>query len=246
MPDDFNFIIRTYNDAFPKGSQVYLCYGRMSNRSMLQRYGFCLPYNKYNYLFIKLRLEPDDPDFLMKKHIIRKFFSIDPDSSNPDKTDISSKHFKIYFQKLNTKILKFIKIINFNPDLDDFSCILESRSLSLEFLSFQRLLAVYENFLKSFPTSLADDSKLLKTPEKLTARQYFAVVYRMEFKRIIVNQINLVKLVLHILERLMKGVTLDFAVTRVFELEQKKEVVVNRVMIDNYLTSLKRGLEKNQ
>jgi len=225
---------------------VYLCYGRMSNRSMLQRYGFCLPYNKYNYLFIKLRLEPDDPDFLMKKHIIRKFFSIDPDSSNPDKTDISSKHFKIYFQKLNTKILKFIKIINFNPDLDDFSCILESRSLSLEYLSFQRLLAVYENFLKSFPTSLADDSKLLKTPEKLTARQYFAVVYRMEFKRIIVNQINLVKLVLHILERLMKGVTLDFAVTRVFELEQKKEVVVNRVMIDNYLTSLKRGLEKNQ
>jgi len=225
---------------------VYLCYGRMSNRSMLQRYGFCLPYNKYNYLFIKLRLEPDDPDFLMKKHVIRKFFSIDPDSSNPDKTDISSKHFKIYFQKLNTKILKFIKIINFNPDLDDFSCILESRSLSLEYLSFQRLLAVYENFLKSFPTSLADDSKLLKTPEKLTARQYFAVVYRMEFKRIIVNQINLVKLVLHILERLMKGVTLDFAVTRVFELEQKKEVVVNRVMIDNYLTSLKRGLEKNQ
>ena len=225
---------------------MYLCYGRMSNRSMLQRYGFCLPYNKYNYLFIKLRLEPDDPDFLMKKHVIRKFFSIDPDSSNPDKTDISSKHFKIYFQKLNTKILKFIKIINFNPDLDDFSCILESRSLSLEYLSFQRLLAVYENFLKSFPTSLADDSKLLKTPEKLTARQYFAVVYRMEFKRIIVNQINLVKLVLHILERLMKGVTLDFAVTRVFELEQKKEVVVNRVMIDNYLTSLKRGLEKNQ
>lgn len=44
----------------------------------------------------------------------------------------------------------------------------------------------------------------------------------------------------------MKGMTLDFAVTRVFELEQKKEVVVNRVMIDNYLTSLKRGLEKNQ
>ena len=47
---------------------------------------------------------------------------------------------------------------------------------------------------------------------------------------------------MHILERLMKGMTLDFAVTRVFELESKKEFIVNRMMIDNYLTSLKNGL----
>lgn len=83
---------------------------------------------------MKLRLEPDDPDFVMKRSIIRKFFSIDPES--PDKMDISSKHFKLYFQKLNTKILKFVKILTFNPELDDFACILESRSLSLEYLSF--------------------------------------------------------------------------------------------------------------
>lgn len=56
----------------------------------------------------------------------------------------------------------------------------------------------------------------------------------------------MIKIVLHILERLMKGLTLDFAVTRVFELESKKEFIVNRMMIDNYLTSLKKGLEKNQ
>jgi hypothetical protein len=65
-------------------------------------------------------------------------------------------------------------------------------------------------------------------------------------KKILANQINLIKIVLHILERLMKGMTLDFAVTRVFELESKKEFIVNRMMIDNYLSSLKRGLEKNQ
>ena len=44
----------------------------------------------------------------------------------------------------------------------------------------------------------------------------------------------------------MKGMTLDFAVTRVFEFESKKEFVVNRMMIDNYLTSLKKGLARNQ
>ena len=44
----------------------------------------------------------------------------------------------------------------------------------------------------------------------------------------------------------MKGMTLDFAVTRVFELESKKEFPLNRLMIDNYLTSLKNGLARNQ
>ena len=68
------------------------------------------------------------------------------------------------------------------------------------------------------------------------------MVYRTEMKKVLINQINLIKIVLHILERLMKGMTLDFAVTRVFELESKKEFIVNRMMIDNYLTSLKNGL----
>lgn len=60
------------------------------------------------------------------------------------------------------------------------------------------------------------------------------------------NQIKLVKVVTHILERLMKGMTLDFAVTRVFELESKQDFVLNRKMLDNYLTSLKNGLQKNK
>lgn len=44
----------------------------------------------------------------------------------------------------------------------------------------------------------------------------------------------------------MKGMTLDFAVTRIFELESKQDVVINRLMIDNYLTSLKKGLAINK
>jgi len=89
---------------------------------------------------------------------------------------------------------------------------------------------------------------LLKDPEqraKLSARQYFAVIFRSEQKRILVNQIKLVKVVLHILERLMKGVTLEFAVTRIFELESRQDHHVNRLMIASYLKSLERGLKKN-
>lgn len=51
---------------------------------------------------------------------------------------------------------------------------------------------------------------------------------------------------MHILERLMKGMTLEFAVMRIFELESKNDHPLNRLMLDSYLTSLQRGLKKNQ
>lgn len=72
---------------------------------MLKRYGFCLAMNKYNYIFIKLRLEQNDPEFKYRQFVIRKFFSID---SKPKKNgddigvEISSRHFKVYYQRLNT------------------------------------------------------------------------------------------------------------------------------------------------
>jgi hypothetical protein len=56
----------------------------------------------------------------------------------------------------------------------------------------------------------------------------------------------LLRILSHILERLMKGMSLDFAVTRVFEFESKKEMPLNRLMLDNYLNSLKLGLKKNK
>ena len=193
---------------------------------------------------IKLRLEQQDPDFAQRHFIIKKFFCIEKESMS---LDVSSRHFKIYFQRLNMKVLKFVKILTFNINEDDLACIMETRSLSLEFLSLQRLKNVYQDFLSSFETSLKEDLRVLKEDkEKLNHRVLFALIYRIEQKRILVNQIRLIDVVLIILSRLMRGMTLEFAVTRVFDLESKKEYPINRLMIDNYLSSLKAGLEKNK
>ena len=103
--------------------------------------------------------------------------------------------------------------------------------------------------MDQFPTTLQQDMADLRDPVKLaslTVRQHAAYTYRSEQKRIMINQIKLVKILLHMIERLMRGMTLDFSVLRVFELETKKEFPVNRLMIDNYLSSLKRGMKKNE
>jgi hypothetical protein len=101
---------------------VFLCYGRMSNRDALKRYGFCLSQNKYNNMCIKLRLEQNDPEFKYRRYIIQKFFSVDrsdgkvkteEDNDEDSSMDIQSRHFRIYYQKLNTSKLKFILFLMF-------------------------------------------------------------------------------------------------------------------------------------
>ena len=134
IPEDFKFIMKTGQDTFPKGSQVFLCYGRMTNREMLKRYGFCIKNNKYNNMFIKLRLEVSDPDFKYRLFILQKFFSLDADTKRGG-VNVSSRHFKVHYHHFNMKVLKFLKILSFNVKEDDISCIVETRSLSLEYIS---------------------------------------------------------------------------------------------------------------
>lgn len=198
VPSEYEFQIKTSQDVYPKGSQVYICYGRMSNREMLKRYGFCLMNNKYNNIFIKLKLELNDPDFKYRYYILQKFFQVEI-SSKDNVVSVQSRHFKIFYQKLNTKMLKFIKIINFNVKTDEISTVVETRSLSLEYVSFQKLKAVYEDFLNNFPTTLREDLDFMKDPirmKELSVRQYMGMVYRTEQKRILINQIKLVKIVM--------------------------------------------------
>jgi hypothetical protein len=145
-------------------------------------------------------------------------------------------------------MLKFIKIINFNVKTDEISTVVETRSLSLEYVSFQKLKAVYEDFLNNFPTTLREDLDFMKDPirmNELSVRQYMGMVYRTEQKRILINQIKLVKIVMQILERMMRGATLEFAVLRVHEFETAKDHVINRLMLKSYLNSLEKGLQAN-
>jgi len=76
-------------------------------------------------------------------------------------------------------------------------------------------------------------------------RQYFSMVFRTEQKRVLINQIKLIRILMHILERVMRGQTLEFAVLRVHELESKLDHPVNRMMLNNYLQSLEKGMKAN-
>ena len=54
--------------------------------------------NKYNNIFIKLRLELKDPDFKYRYYIMQKFFQVEIEG-NPQNgvICIQSRHFKVYY-----------------------------------------------------------------------------------------------------------------------------------------------------
>ena len=87
-------------------------------------------------------------------------------------------------------MLKFVKIVNFDVKKDDIACVLQARSVSLEYLCVKKLLAIYNEFLNMFPTSLDEDMKQLRDPafqKQLSLRQYMGMIYRTEQKRILIN-----------------------------------------------------------
>lgn len=56
-PDNF-FVLTTMEKNFiEKDTQVFICYGRRSNRYLLSGYGFGLPNNKYNTLSFRIWLD---------------------------------------------------------------------------------------------------------------------------------------------------------------------------------------------
>ena len=136
----------------------------MSNRDMLKRYGFCLTNNKYNNIFIKLKLELKDPDFKYRYYIMQKFFQVELNGNKEGVVSIQSRHFKVYYQKFNTKMLKFVKIINFDVKKDDIACVFEARSISLEYMCIKKLILIYQDFLNMFGTSLDEDMTIMRSP----------------------------------------------------------------------------------
>ena len=130
LKDSYEFVLTTRTQYFAKDSQVYITYGRLCNRESLKRYGFCNPLNKYNYLQIKLQLSSQDPHIQKRRFLISQLFS---DVVSTEEQTV--KEFKIFEQRFNTKILKFIKLLNCSVSKSMVSNVLESKSVALEYIS---------------------------------------------------------------------------------------------------------------
>lgn len=109
------------SDRFEKGSQVYFCYNRLTNRSMLSKYGMALEYNKYEFVHLRRNIIPDILEYAPYALNYVKYFELS-----------KFKRFIISHAKFNTKIISFAKAQIFDVSLHTVSDIFYPTNVDLE------------------------------------------------------------------------------------------------------------------
>jgi len=232
--DKFDYFIMkaSSKDQFEKGAQVYFCYGRLSNRLMLLRYGCALEWNKYDHVHLKV---PYTDEFKNNSYIKDKviYFRMN-----------KWKRFKLRRISFCTNLVDYCKATFFNINSKHtIDMLLTPSNPDLELLGLHKAKSLLEEFLASFSHTLEENEQQLKDPN-VFYHDYFAIVYKIERQRVAYSHLNGVNVLIEIIGRLKKGVTGEFSLLRVHDLETDEEYHRNRVFLQNYTLRLLKYYKK--
>lgn len=186
--DKFASIVAGPDEQYKPGDEVFMSYGRYSNRQLLSGYGFALKDNQYNYARIKVHirdLAADDEQARVLANI--KGFCV----------------FKLKKSTFPYELIKVLRGINWKPDLP-IEGFFKAQVLNIESLSLSIGLRVLKSARASFPTSLDHDTSLLLNPN-LPLNNYFSLLYRKQVKEILTANIKYLESGQEILKRLSHG-----------------------------------------
>jgi hypothetical protein len=220
--DDDNYFmmstgIRTF---FRKGEQVLNAYGRLNNRNLLLDYGFAIEDNRYDTVYFLLWLPRSGREGLVKLEDIEA--KSQDYMENTELYGLKKKRFNIdvfvYFREMMNVTVK-----NFPSKVE----------VELEIID--KFLAICLEMHDEFPTSLDEDLEILnRNPGH---RLKSALFYRINQKKIILNQIKMLECLRKEIEKIQQGMVLDcHLVGRSFE------EVRDLYPLKSYLQSLERYL----
>jgi hypothetical protein len=168
-------IVAGPNEHYEKGSEVYMSYGRYSNRQLLGVYGFALKVNKYNFAEVKIPISALGPESIKEKV---KFEDLSMDSL---------VRFKLKENVLCQDIVKLIRKLNWRLGMPR-DAFFKARIIGEEVKALSRAIKILQEKLNSFATTIEEDREILSGNIEL--KKYFAVLYRLQRKEIIRNQIE--------------------------------------------------------
>ena len=222
-----HFIMKASSqDQFEQGSQVYFCYGRLSNRKMLLRYGMALEYNKYDHVHFKLPYFSyiDSNAWLiskLKEHKVSKF-----------------KKLKARRRSFNPQLVNFYKAAAWRYKSHSIEELLEPKNSDLELIGLEGVKKLFDDYLSSCKHGEAELEKMLYD-ENIGYHEYFAVVFNLERQRCIRFHFRATLVLIEIMRRLTKSLKLNFALVRVDELETEEEFHRNRFFLSKYINRLR-------
>lgn len=172
-----NFILMADGtDRFEKGSQVYFCYNRLSNRSMLSKYGMALEHNKYEFIHFRYNYIDDVVKYGKYSLNYIKYFELS-----------KFKKFIIAHQRFNTKIISFCKGMMWDLETHNVEGIFnQTVNIKLEIQGLEKVSVMYTEYLNTRMYTIEENEDML-TSTSLNGHLSFAVIYRLERQRIIQN-----------------------------------------------------------
>ena len=151
--------IITGSESYEAGSQLYMSYGRYSNRMLLSTYGFALEDNVYDYA-----------------RIIVPFDSLCPEENSGIVRSLDNGNvymFKVKSNAVCKELLKITRVLNWNEGKAIDACF-SPADAEQEIKVIGIVKRILNEKLQAFPTSYEQDQALLSQSPAL--RAYFAVI----------------------------------------------------------------------
>ena len=231
--DKFDYFVMkaSWKDQFEKNSQVFFCYGRLSNRLMLLRYGMTLEWNKYEHIHFKIAYTNEFKD---NHFILRKIKNFRLNKWN---------RFKLRRVSFNIDLINYCKATVWNFDKHSVESLLKPVNSDLELVGLNKAMEFLEKFLGEFKNTIEELENKLKDPN-VFYHEYFAIVYKLERQRVVTFHLQAIKVLIEIIGRLKKGIAPEFSLSRVNNLENEQEYNRNRIFFKNYSKRLIKWYKK--
>ena len=177
----------------------------LCNKKLLKNKGFCLLYNRNDYLLIKIKFKRGD---ILIDRYLENIFKDNYETKNDDPINNDIK-IKIYFNSISTDLLKYFRFFYFyetkkiakdyfkyNFNLDIEISVINTAIIFLE----DKLKFMEKNF--SFDKDLKDlENEVFNNKGNKSYIRTNLIIFRLSQKIIIKNQINLLSYILKIMEK---------------------------------------------
>jgi len=174
--DHFLRLVCGPNESYKAGDEVCLNYGNRSNRAWLLYYGFALANDPYKYELVQVNIR----DYLPAEQVKTALESGGPEIWT----------YKVRGNEVCEELLATFRAFHWSPS-HPLSSALDSTYASLEATARTAVIALLQRQLSSYATSPSEDEALLLT--RISLRMRFAVLYRLQRKLALAEQIALLK-----------------------------------------------------
>jgi hypothetical protein len=199
------------SERYEKGAEVYMSYGRNSNRQLLSVYGFSLKANHFNFLVFKTEFK----NLLENERLAAKI-------SIPDFQPDLCVRFKLKEKVLCMGLVRTLRKLWWNKNFP-INAFFSPSLMELEVKVLEKGLRLLQDLQNSFPSTLEEDLGLLSAD--LPIRKYFAVLYRSQLKQILKNQITYFSYLREICSLLFEGSSFSEAKANVLSAAENADQV---------------------